>query len=210
MDFTDIGRKIRTRREQLGWSQQELADKVGIRQQSLYAIEKNRTQKSRYLPKIAHVLGLDLVDLDISLGPSVEARTSHPLFGEGNLPIFGTVEGGSGVLILSSDPIDTIVRPAPLANVRSSYGVIVTNESMIPVFRPGDIALVNPHLPPHPNEEVVLQCERHGSRFGMIKTFVRSSSHAYHLRQWNPRRDFTRSHKEWPSCHLVIGKYSRW
>lgn len=61
------GNIIRQAREQKGWSQKDLADRVGISQPAIRKIEGGSTVKSKHLPKIAQVLGLDLQHLDESL-----------------------------------------------------------------------------------------------------------------------------------------------
>lgn len=61
------GNIIRQAREQKGWSQKDLADRVGVSQPAIRKIEGGSTVKSKYLPKIAQVLGLDLQHLDDSL-----------------------------------------------------------------------------------------------------------------------------------------------
>lgn len=61
------GEVIRLRREELGWSQQELGKRVGVSQVAIKKIEAGTTQKSKFLPKVAEVLGLNLSDLDKSL-----------------------------------------------------------------------------------------------------------------------------------------------
>lgn len=61
------GDVIRQAREQRNWSQKDLADRVGISQPAIRKIEGGSTNKSKHLPKIAQVLGLDLQQLDESL-----------------------------------------------------------------------------------------------------------------------------------------------
>lgn len=64
---------IRTRREELGWSQHDLGKRVGVSQVAIKKIEAGTTQKSKFLPKVAEVLGLSLSDLDRSLAPRAKA-----------------------------------------------------------------------------------------------------------------------------------------
>lgn len=67
---------IRTRREELGWSQHDLGKRVGVSQVAIKKIEAGTTQKSKFLPKVAEVLGLSLSDLDRSLAPRTETANS--------------------------------------------------------------------------------------------------------------------------------------
>lgn len=143
------------------------------------------------------------------LRPADELRPEATRRGYANFKIFGTAEGGPGIVILTSDPIESREWPVELAGVEGAYGVLITNNSMIPALRPGEVALVNPHLPASPDSEVILQRDDHGTRLGMVKTLLRQTATEYRLKQWNPEKEFTRSKKEWPLCHLVVGKFRR-
>ena len=52
--------RIRIAREQANLTQAELAEKIGIKQQSVFKIESGDTKNPRNLEKIANVLGVDL------------------------------------------------------------------------------------------------------------------------------------------------------
>lgn len=77
------GEIIRTKREKLGWSQQELGKRVGVSQVAIKKMEAGTTQKSKFFPKVAEVLGLSLSALDSSLtgitSHSVDARIAEVL-----------------------------------------------------------------------------------------------------------------------------------
>lgn len=57
-----IGQKIKARREQLGMSQRELADKTGMKQPNISSIEHGRMPTIPTLEKICTVLGLNMSD----------------------------------------------------------------------------------------------------------------------------------------------------
>lgn len=202
----DFGNLVRREREARKWSQEYLAKLSGTTQSTIDRIEAGLTRRSRTLPEVAAALGLP--------HPAAQNQPPSPLIpsdqlvGERDLPIFGSAEGGDGAVILSNEPVDAVKRPEPLARVRGGYGVIVTGESMIPLFRPGDIALINPHLPPRPDREVILQKEELGEHYAILKTLMRLNAEVYRLKQWNPVTEFTRERSEWPRCELVVGKYS--
>ena len=62
--------------------------------------------------------------------------------------MFSAAEGGPGDMVVSTDPIQYVQRPWFLEHIRDGYAVIVTGESMSPVYEPGDMVLVNPKLAP--------------------------------------------------------------
>lgn len=215
------GDRIRAVRKLRQLTQQGLADEmtrrgIPVSRGAVGNWERGEGIETGHLEALSDILGAkvgylargegsppEAVALPIAERPN-EARMIYPQ----KLPIFGTAEGGQGIEILSSDPV-MFVETNLLAGVSGAYGVLITNESMVPAFRPGDIALVHPHMPARPDNEVVLQRDDNGTRYGIIKTLVRATATEYRLKQWNPEKEFTRSKREWTDCHLVVGKYRR-
>jgi phage repressor protein C with HTH and peptisase S24 domain len=132
------------------------------------------------------------------------------LVGARDFPVYAAAMGGHGHEIVTFDPIDWVKRPVILERVKGAYGILVVNTSMSPMYRPNDIALINPHLAPTPDTEVVLyHTPPHGEAEAMIKTLVGSTAKEWKLRQYNPAQDFTEDRVDWPICHRVVGKYDR-
>lgn len=52
----DVGKRVANRRRNLNITQTELADAIGVKQQTIQAIERGTTKASRHLPEIAKVL----------------------------------------------------------------------------------------------------------------------------------------------------------
>lgn len=52
-----ISDRIRIRRIKLGMTQRELAKRVGVSRQTIQAIEYEKSDRTRFLPDIAEVLG---------------------------------------------------------------------------------------------------------------------------------------------------------
>lgn len=215
------GEKIRQAREAKGWSQALLANRVGISQPAIKKIEDGVTTHSKFLPKIAQLLELDLSELDETLRPQlippIDAMPGiipgAKLMGQVDFPVHASAEGGRGQIIISSDPVDFMPRPAPLVHVPNAYGLIITGTSMEPEYRHGDTALINPHLPSVSGEVHVFYAEREGSARATIKLLRRAKEEKWQVRQHNPPtdmpHDFELSRREWQWAHRVVGKYSR-
>jgi transcriptional regulator with XRE-family HTH domain len=212
----EIGQKIKELRESKGWSQDELAARVGISQPALFKIENGQTIKSRFLPDLAKVLEFPL-DALTSPAPLVSRRIGFvpppEFFGERDLPVYAAAEGGPGEMVVSTDPIDMVPRPWYLGMVKEGYAVLVTGDSMDPAFRPGEIAIVNPRLSPQPSTDVILVGGEHEGEFkASIKFLIKSEPTRWYVRQFNPPegepRDFWRDKREWPKAYRVVGKYS--
>lgn len=151
-------------------------------------------------------------------GASLASQTAVPpviipgseLVGIKDLPVYAAAMGGQGHEIVTFDPIDWVKRPVVLERVKGAYGILVVSTSMWPMYRPNDIALINPHLAPTADTEVVLyHTPPNGESEAMIKTLVGSSSREWKLRQYNPMQDFEADRVDWPICHRVVGKYDR-
>ena len=217
MTEMEPGEIIRRRREQLGWSQAQLGNRVGISQPAIKKIEAGDSRHSKFLPKIAQVLAIPLAELDLSLtGEPAQASEVMPaarILGERDFAVHASAEGGPGQIIVSHEAVDFMARPAPLIHVRDSYGLLITGTSMEPEYRQGDTALVDPHLPVIPGEVYIFYAEKAGEARATIKVLRRAGADKWFLSQHNPpdggTKDFTLTRREWQWAHRVIGKYSR-
>src|SRR6185295_16562687 len=135
------GELIRTRRKALGLTQSRLATAAGTNQQTIDKIEKDAIRHSRFFARIAGELGLRLEELIPDAVPRqpTSAIPGTTLTGARDHPVHAAAEAGKGQIIVTSDAVDWVMRPAPLANVRGGYGLIVVGESMAPELEPGDI-----------------------------------------------------------------------
>ncbi|MHC1549424.1 S24 family peptidase [Phyllobacterium sp. K27] len=131
------------------------------------------------------------------------------LVGERNFPVYAAAMGGDGHAIITFDAIEYVKRPSILENVKDAYGVYIVGDSMDPVYEPGDMALIHPHLPPARGKDVVLfhvppaqeaEC--------IIKRLVGFNDQDWKLKQYNPAKEFSEPRASWPYCHRVVGKYS--
>lgn len=208
------GELIKQARESRGWSQADLGRRIGISQPAIKKIEAGDTRQSKFLYRIATELGLDLDDLDPGVpDPTIPIPRSKLVGFDNNFPVHASAEGGKGQIIITSDAIDFMPRPAPLVHVKEAYGLIITGTSMEPEFRQGDIALVNPHLPQVAFESYIFYAEKEGQARATIKELRRATETLWHVHQHNPpegmKHDFTLPKEEWRWAHRVVGSYKR-
>lgn len=205
------GKDIREAREAKGLSQQQVADAVGISQPTVQKIEDGRTVRSRYLPEIEKFLGMhEKLSFDVVPLPGALSAGAS-LFGPRDLKLFAAAECGPGEMVVDSEPIDRLHRPAYLGDVTDGYAVLVVGESMIPAFRPGQIVVINPRLPPLRDKDMLFfqHDEPEGSFRASIKHLVRWTTAHWYVEQHNPPEDgmrfFTLDRERW-GAHRIIGR----
>lgn len=213
--------KLRTARKAQNLSQGALAKLAGVSQQLISQIERGVLGAGKVdLPKIADALGLQVEALDPhywrnhpAAQKARQAVSPSPPASGTVFPLYASVEGGtSGEMVLSNEPVE--YRGHPLDNVAEAYLTYVVGDSMAPAFEQGDIVLVNPHAPPRPGNDVVLQTQAqmdtdHAQRAALVKRLIRATAEDWHLEQFNPAKKFKLRRHQWPICHVIVGKYSR-
>lgn len=73
-----------------------------------------------------------------------------------DLPVLGTVSGGSGGVHMANEAIDFARRPPSLMGRTDVFGLYVEDVSMSPAFNPGDLVLVE-GKPPRGGDHVVVE-----------------------------------------------------
>lgn len=116
--------QIRTRREELGWSQTELATAAGTNQATIDRIERGLTKNSKYLDNILLALGI--------------SKNQTVL-----LPVVGYVGGGQEVFAIDDhekgDGIEHIQAPP---GVENGIALIIRGDSMAPKYEDGEIVVI--------------------------------------------------------------------
>ncbi len=123
-----------------------------------------------------------------------------------DLPVYSAAEGGDGVMILDSDPIEYMERPVELQEVKGAYAVYVVNDSMFPAYEPGDKVHIHPGKPIAPGKDVLfMREEKDGTRHALIKRLVRVSDKSWKVRQFNPDTTFELPRKTWQRAYRIVG-----
>lgn len=78
----DVGVRIRHARESMGWSQRQLAEKVGMSQVAISKIELGHTQHPRQLRRFAKILEVSVAYL---IGEQADPKRGHKGSGEGDI-----------------------------------------------------------------------------------------------------------------------------
>lgn len=132
----------------------------------------------------------------------------------GEMPLYRFANGGKGSPILEQIPFETVHRPESLARVRDPYGVMIEGTSMVPEYRPGWVAHVDPNLIPMPGDTCVFRGEQaDGSYWACIKVLRKETPTHWHVEQHNPpkgeHRTFTLKKTEYQVAHVTVGTDKR-
>lgn len=224
-----IGKRIGQAIAARGASQSALAKQLGITQSAVNQwIAKDKAPKLDRLEALAQYLRINAVWLltgrgamadDLPGGAGAEAplhageRRADMAFvppprgvGLRDLPVYSAAEGGDGVMILDSDPIEYMERPTELREVKGAYAVYVVNDSMFPAYEPGDKVHVHPGKPIAPGKDVLfVREEKDGTRHALVKRLVRVSERSWKVRQFNPDQIFELPRRIWQRAYRIVG-----
>jgi SOS-response transcriptional repressor LexA len=127
------------------------------------------------------------------------------------MPVYSSAEGGQGVLVIDTDPIDWVERPHTLAHVRRAFAIVVSGDSMVPAYKPNDRAWVNPQRRPIAGQDCVVyqNNETLGEERLLIKEFVRETEADFVVKQHNPPKELKLSKRDWHRIYLVTGRFNR-
>lgn len=210
-------------------TQGEFAEKIGVTTQAVNQWLSGTTKPGKKsLETIASKFSVDLNWLMAGDGliflhdeqnkPSDDAQpaflkeqfSAPPIFlGQRDLPVYAAVEGGPGELVVTTDPIDLVPRPWYLGEVKDGYAVLVTGDSMSPIYDPGDMIIINPRLPFMRGKDHIFATERDDGHFkAMVKRLVSSNSQEWQVEQFNPSKVFKLQRAEWTTARRVVGKYN--
>jgi len=217
MDMEELKRRIERAVDSGVTTYKALSNAIGMNGtyvQQFVTKGSPRELKDRHVATILEVIGAPLPAIPqpqtTQKGFALNIIPGEKLVGATrDLPIFVGAQGGDGHLVVTADPVEFRKRPEPLENVGNGYGLLIHGDSMIPAYRPGQIALVNPNLPPARDEDVILfHINADENREVIIKHLLSFNAREWKLEQYNPAKTFTELRADWPICHRVVGRYN--
>jgi len=155
-----IGDNIRRMRREREFSQEYVAEKLGLTQAQISRIENNESDPdSELISKFAEVLG-------VSPGILFEQPAVRPKEGKQRLdisgglrPVYGSVPAGSGSV--REEPSMYEDAPPGVQDGGKGYWLRVKGDSMHPALRDGQLVFVNPEREVHDNDFVVVVWNDH-------------------------------------------------
>jgi transcriptional regulator with XRE-family HTH domain len=151
--MTALGAAIKRLREEHGWTQEELAEKVGLDRTSIARRENGKTRvKGNERPKFAQAFGMTLIEFDDQWRDWIVTRS----------------RGAPGITVINRAPAGQIVDYEEFGidsgqgyeyldlgdiNDNLAFAVVVVGDSMAPTLLEGDYLVVSPLDPYKPHNE---------------------------------------------------------
>lgn len=166
IDVHLLGARLKRFREEKGLSQRELARRAGIGQKTLNRIESGEMLlMSPHLPKLA-------AKLNVLLNDPFAGNILEPSQIRGMpVPVWDRVQAGKWAGIpphlRENENNGWIVPQDP--HGPNTFAMIVHGESMLPLFKEGDIIVVDPDVKPESGKYVVA---KDASGMALLKTYA--------------------------------------
>lgn len=183
MQIMNFGDRVKEERESRGWTQDHLAQRAGIKQQNIHAIESRSSKRSEFAPMIAEALGVELEWLMTGRGPKHSGQIAERMsrYSVGRLiPVLNTVQAGSPKEMIDDYAPGAGWKEIQLDATLSEHcsphtfaveidGLSMYNQNKAESMSPGDIAVVDPMQSFGSGDIVVAKIDRDGS--ATIKKF---------------------------------------
>lgn len=178
--------RIKALRRQRGWSQEQLARRVGTSNQMISLLERGQRRLTLdWLEKLADALACLPADVfDVSATPALIDDRPR------DLPVIGTAAGSldGAFQLRDKDCIGFVRRPRGLAEDSNVYAIYVVGDSMAPAHGDGDLRFVDPDTPPQPGDFIVVATETYPSAGvrAYIKRLKAEGDNWLEVEQFNP------------------------
>jgi transcriptional regulator with XRE-family HTH domain len=196
-----IGEKIKEAREARKWSQADVAKAAGTIQQTIDRLERGETKLSRKLPAILRALGLNqeasAVERDLN------TMAANGIMGEDEMPAYAIMDEPGGVLRLTAIKVRNERRIASVISTPGAYGAFMRGTSMAPIFRPGELLLVDPLRAPRAGDRAIFRDADDQASIVKVGELLSETADAW-IGQ-DASGEFTASKEEFPHAHLIVG-----
>ena len=132
---------------------------------------------------------------------------------EESVPVWWNRHLGAGVLHIERRIVDVVPRTEFLRYAMYSFGIEVMQDDMSPAFERRDVIVVNPDRAVQAGDDVLVvkgYGEKSAEPFdAVLRRLVKETDTHWHVRQFNPAKDYKLDKAEWTRALHVAGKRSR-
>lgn len=225
-DPETLADRVRRLRKGAGLSQSSLARQVGVRPQSIQALEAGKVSNPKYIVKLAIALGVTANYMESGkedsesklLSVSAEAIRSTPHLVNAEMasraqiqmiriPVYGQVVGGKwGEFSLDGIKMFDVMAPPTISKIKDAYAVVISGDTMYPRYNDGEIAFVDPSRTPRKGDYVVAQIRDGDGEvpLAFVKKFVSRTSEELVLEQLNPPEILNFSGSRVLTVHTIV------
>ena len=119
------------------------------------------------------------------------------------IPLCGAVAGSEERIAVNfGDQIETVPRHPKQVGIDGAFAAYVIGESMMPMYKPGQVVYVHPNRPPVRGEGCVIEM-KNGE--GYLKEYDGSDESNFYAHQYNPKKRRTFKRDEVFRVLLVVG-----
>ena len=195
--------RVREMRERAGLTQKQLADRLGITQQSVYYYESgDRDIKASVLVEMSQILGCTVSDL---LGFAT-AKIVNQGSTDTHAPVFGKIAAGTPREALRVSGDSLWVSPALKQSHPNGFWLTVSGNSMNRLFADGSLVLIDPDAEVRNGDVAVVFVN--GDDATLKRVYFEGSSVRLHPESYDPEyldRVIDASDPDAPSVR-IIGK----
>ena len=136
-------------------------------------------------------------------------RPPPEILGARDFKVFASAECGPGeIQVFSTEPYELIPRPWVAERDLQAFGVLLTGDSMEPLYEAGQIAVVSPKAPLVKGKQALFLAEPFGGDFrASVKRYRGQTAEEWLVRQLNPEKDFALKRRDWGSAFRVLGAF---
>ncbi len=156
----DIAGAIRLALEKKKLSKSAFARAAGVERQTVYDWLSGKSAPNRKrAPRVARVLGLPLAVLSGDPSHTNVAILSSDGQARRRVPLLDWVNAGRGAEVVAAQPVEFATEFTEILSAVSdrAFALRVQGDSMEPIFREGDVIVVDPEVEPRNGDSVVVQ-----------------------------------------------------
>lgn len=207
-----VGERVKQARLKRGLTLEQLAERVGVKYQSVQGLEDGKSRQTKHLLAYARALSVPAEWLERNEGdmePESIAPQTDYANQLGKYPALPMVAPGDKIPVRKSpggEIVGHVSRPPFLTDVPNAYAAYVHDTTMAPRYLAGETIYLNPGKPVTADSYVFLQPKaKNGEQPpALIRHLVKITPTKYVLEQFNPSKTADVLIEDVAAIHRII------